>query len=248
MVDTQGIRNRFAKMKIRSKFKDYYDYIGQRYGEDPEVVYNRGKIPGGGEIKDEKLLKEFGQGRHYRRYQRKDELNSVEYDLEYLVAGEMVFPMVRAVRYITDSGPFIDYQPLDRKMLYWMNNSMYPSEEKLWDQYQAEISSPPFKKVVRELMLKAGVPVFKIGRTEVGHRLEISENTPILKNFWIPSLVKPEVMWQNIYATITNVLRKNPDKEVPVQLKDKDRIVKAGFDLKSSFRHPVNQKKPRRIK
>jgi hypothetical protein len=32
-------------MIIKSKFKDYYDYIGKTYGEDPSIVYVRNDLP-----------------------------------------------------------------------------------------------------------------------------------------------------------------------------------------------------------
>ena len=32
-------------MKIRSKFKDYYDHISTRYGADPDVLYLRDEPP-----------------------------------------------------------------------------------------------------------------------------------------------------------------------------------------------------------
>ena len=38
---------------------------------------------------------------------------------------------------------------------------------------------------------------------------------------------------------MNNVLRKSPDKEPPVTIGNDDRIEAAGFDLKTSFRHPI---------
>lgn len=67
------------------------------------------------------------------------------------------------------------------------------------------------------------------------------ERVPVLKDFGFPALFPPEVIWQDIYTTLTSVLRADPDKAPPVQVAEKYRIEGAGFDLKTSFRHPVNK-------
>lgn len=46
----------------------------------------------------------------------------------------------------------------------------------------------------------------------------------------------PEQMWQNIYSFISNVIRENPDTKPPVEISNNDKIHKAGFDIKTSFR------------
>ena len=52
-------------------------------------------------------------------------------------------------------------------------------------------------------------------------------------------MIPAEQMWQDIRATITDVLRPNPDRAPPVEISNEDKIHKAGFDGKTSFRHPV---------
>jgi hypothetical protein len=42
-----------------------------------------------------------------------------------------------------------------------------------------------------------------------------------------------------IYNFIQNVLRKNPDTIPPVEVKNENKILSAGFDLKTSFRNPI---------
>ncbi len=237
-------------MKIQSIFKDYYDYVGQLYGEDPGVVYVRGKVPGFGDLKFERGTNPF------TRYHKASDKDSVNCDLEYIIAGELVVPIVRSVTRITDSHTQNvtcqeTYQLFDRLFFDWFNGTRYAYgvrkrltmiNERDWHKFQDTFSDSSFKKKIRALTLKAGVPVFKVSFALDGIP-RIEEYTPVLSRHCVASVMSPEQMWQNIYSTMTSVLRKDPDKEVPVKLSNESRIHKAGFDLKSSFRHPVNKKK-----
>jgi hypothetical protein len=226
-------------MKIRSKFKDYYDFVGRRYGEDPDVLYNRGSIPS----KDYKV--DPGRGRYpstfasYWMKSRESVPDRTTYQLEILVAGELIFPVVRMIT--RNSHPVYElpdtvaYRHLDQPTLHWLHgSSKYEKEERIWKSFSEALEK--LRPKLREAMVKLQAPVFLYRADGIDTRV------PILSDFDIPSRIRPEDMWQNIYSVHQNVLRPNPDKMVPVQISEKDRIVKAGFDLKTSFRNPVNPK------
>ena len=239
-------------MKIQSKFKDYYDHIGRLYGEDPGVVYVRGKVPGFGDLK-------YGRGDNpFPRFTKESVKDKITCDVEYIIAGEMFFSVVRSLARWTDSHTQNTvyqetYELFNRLYFDWFNGNHYAYtnpvrksltliNERDWHRFQDTLADTSFKKKIRALTVKAGVPVFKVSYLIDGS-LRIEEHTPILASHCIPSVIGPGGMWQNIYSTMTGVLRKDPDKEVPVKLSNESRIHKAGFDLKSSFRHPVNKKK-----
>jgi hypothetical protein len=240
-------------MKIRSKFKDYYDHVGQRFGEDPDVVYSRGRIKSEGYEVDPPRYRgrHMTSGRssfhHYLR-PRDSQRDRTLYSLELLAAGELVFPVVRMAQRTSDDvnrvvSGVVSYRHLDEPTLQWIQgyspDNKYYDEELLWHIFHEELTK--FRPNLEKAQVDLQAPVFLYG--EKG----IYERVPILREHGIPALVSAQQMWQNVYSIIVNRLRKNPDKAPPVAISERDRIVKAGFDLKTSFRHPVNPKKKGKI-
>jgi hypothetical protein len=90
------------------------------------------------------------------------------------------------------------------------------------------------------------VPVFIIencerlstSRRTYDWRYEYEINVDVhLDSLGFACMRSAEQAYQEIETYIVNVLRVNPDKAVPVQVADKDKINQHGFDLKQSFRH-----------
>ena len=54
---------------------------------------------------------------------------------------------------------------------------------------------------------------------------------------WVAGIMSAEQCYQEISHFLGNVLRENPDTKPPVQVDDKHKIIGAGFDTKTSFRH-----------
>jgi len=77
-------------------------------------------------------------------------------------------------------------------------------------------------------------PVLMIG-ANLG--VAVEDRIPILQNVGFASVMPAEQCYQEIAHYITNVLRDNPDIRQPVEVDDKYKIVAAGFDTKTSFRH-----------
>ncbi len=232
-------------MKIASKFKDYYDYVSHTIGQDPAVTYIRGKIP---HIELEepdrwnratrKLNNSYlifpGIGQGYT-----DPNKTVT--IEYLVAGEYVFVVENTTIRHHDpelAGDYV-YETTRRAMMEPEAIATFPKLLGQRHYWGNDKTLEQIAKDIPELTAKVGYPVYLL-RNDGAKGFRVDENTPILKDMGVPALVPATEMWQSIYTVMTNVLRKNPDKAVPVELAEKDRIVKAGFDLKTSFRNPIN--------
>lgn len=232
-------------MRLQSRFKDYYDFISHRFGGDPSCVYVREPPRGSGTgyFLVDACDTEDGF---------KDEIayaHRLKYDMRYIIIGTRVYPFVHdRVRgdmhlLVKEGGTGID------RFLAHNYKTKGPS-------YPEPIPVAKLENLIRAV----GAPVFEVVSIDVSwtnktspasHRsrktsLKISGHVPVLADLGFPSFLPAKDAWQEIYTTLTSVLRRDPDKEVPVKLSNNDRVMKAGFDLKSSFRHPVNEKKARR--
>lgn len=246
--DLEAVDTGSTLVKIVSKFRDYYDFISNRYGADPTCVYMRGKVPGACAITKDWNHK---NAHPFDQHERKVDEATI-WNVQYIVAGESVFPVLE-VRSKSDDpdvsalqGDNCIYRLLDKETFeHIVGNKRRHYDKKItWDNLLSSFETPSFKKAIKAITIKAGVPVFRVTMCNASD-CRIEELTPILKDFGIPSACAPEVMWQGIYTTMTSVLRHDPDKAVPVKLANDARVEKAGFDLKTSFRHPVNVKKTR---
>jgi hypothetical protein len=227
-------------MKIRSRFKDYYDHIGHRYGEDPDVTYIRAPL----KITEVRWnCRDYFQDTIARSVYVGNKSHKINewLDFEFVVAGSHV------VTYITTTtSTSTTYERLTEQHEHLL--------EKDWRNNKKKYPEVPSDKHLEDLVRIVGHPVFLIRRIDrcVGRNgrredtICLAERIPILADMGFSSFISPEALWQDIYATLTNVLRKNPDKEPPVTVANEYKIHAAGFDLKTSFRHPVNQKRPKK--
>jgi len=241
-------------MKIQSKFKDYYDYVGQQFGEDPQTVYIRNKV-------DPKRLT-FIKRRDLQTHEtlvnsfkffnvRHDTATNTDWKVIYIVAGAYIFPMAFGTKETyhpstQETSVSNVYANLDESFYQWISSYTitHPRTGRIrsygtarsYQQFREALEKPDFKAKVRTMIVELDTPVFLLRETGVDKRV------PVLADYGIPSLVSPTEMWQNIYTTLTNALRNDPDKDPPVTLANNQRIEKAGFDLKTSFRNPINKK------
>lgn len=235
-------------MKIVSKFKDYYDYISHIYGADPNCVYMRTKIPWSTLNKIE--AKDIPQIRNPLN----DSKRSGQYYIALLVVGNIVEPLLCSVgKDDTEDGVTFSYGTHKYEVLDPVKHSHLLEKTGRWD-YLNEIKDiggyqfPILPKIekVNALTKKLGHPVYMTHPYE--RQVCVYENIPILKDIeGFSGKYKPEVVWQSIYSTIQDVIRTNPDKLPPVEVANEFKIHAAGFDLKTSFRNPIN-KKPKKNK
>jgi|SRR5579859_3614037 len=241
-------------MRIISKFKDYYDFIGNRFGQDPGIVYMRTKLTPK-QAQTPFVVVERGKPTPTLFEESERENGGWIYSTAYVVAGDKVVPLVRISERIPGcdidgySSWAYSYEPMTEAMWNWIRgkerhlyrmNFSWGDRSKTWEEFTSKFEDPSYKAAIISLVKRVGAPVFL-----VTHR-QIEENVPIMSEMGVASVVPPEVMWSQIYTTLVSVLRNDPDKAVPVTLDNDARIEKAGFDLKSSFRHPVNKKNPKR--
>lgn len=251
-------------MRINSKFKDYYDYIGHKFGQDPDVVYNRGPIPKAEEYqfgyRPDLLWRSSFIERQNCLYWVVEDLfrkNSETSDptikdqFLYVCAGELIFPYIQReifreewdqnAKKMVSGLSTIEHIQVSEGIVRQYLGAGWEGERAI-SRYEAGLEK--LKRGLPEIQRELNAPVFEIYRGFNG--VHVSQYPPRLADFDIPSRVSAQDMWQNIYSTMTNVLRKNPDKEPPVKISNQDKIVKAGFDLKTSFRNPINQKPKKR--
>ena len=228
-------------MKIRSRFTDYYDHISTCYGADPDVLYLRDEPP-----KVEKLTAVRRAGAFVDTFERrawgglrgtgkKRVWVDSDYEMQFLIAGPRYF----AFAYHKPSGRTVilgpEHEPLLLQEYDWRAGRKRKRTEK--PRWPVEPTEADLKAAIRQV----GKPVFLLrGDVERRHSVEVVWETPRLADLGIPAIVSADQMLQDIYSTLTNVLRVDPDKAPPVQVEEKYRIEAAGFDLKTSFRHPVN--------
>ena len=219
-------------MRIVSKFKDYYDYISHEFGEDPGVVYLRKSLT---PAQQRAIPANSGfannladiVGRHGA---------TIDHSLVFVVVGCRVFPFIRSI-----PAPF-QRQPIVEKV-----ELVSAKHEALFlRDHRSRKPKPLYPEVpdnrrLAEIIRLVGAPVFCLHQS--WYRCVVDERVPVLADWGFPSILPATEAWQSIYTTLTSVLRADPDKAPPVALANDDRVVKAGFDLKTSFRHPVNEKR-----
>lgn len=205
-------------MKIISRFKDYYDYVGHQMGMiDPKIVYDRNKKIV--ETEESNFLLNILNPFPYSS--RK--LDMMGLDLKYLcVNGKLVtlYNLMKENRF---------YRVVSKEIFdQYLNKVFY---------YRRSYQFSPFEtsKLVDDLSKSIQQPIFMCSR--IGYKVFVEEDIPILKNHNYSSIQSPQQIYQDIEHYITNVLRTNPDTLVPVEVEDKHKITQHGFDIKKSFRH-----------
>jgi hypothetical protein len=208
-------------MKIKSKFKDYYDFVGHKYGGgDPNVVYPRTRIT----VNHQPLI--------IAEYKVQDLPNHRNY---YNDLPGVNFKMLAI------AGKYF--------MLICENTHEYDQKWEVWNDVKhakynfkniSKRSVNVFDNELVSLSKEVGHPVFIYYHhfdSKVGRCLAVESACPILQDYGIDKVIPPEQMYQDLAYFIGNTMKDSPDTTPPVQIDNKDRIVQHGFDLKQSFRH-----------
>lgn len=228
-------------MKIKSNFTDYYDFVANQFGGgDPRVVYNRVPFPSehtadfkpvSFNIKDDSILQSLRDSVSFS-------FNSVWRNKAPVLAYKWI--IIGGKGYLVVSDNSYDYTT--------------PTTYQILNRSHCELSNVPTSKfevmasryvgfecpALLELHKKLNVPIFCIsGFSMHSKEIQIEYNIPILQTYGFASLVAPQQMYQDISYFLANTIHGSPDIDVPVQLNNKEQIIKAGFDVKTSFRHPT---------
>lgn len=237
-------------MKIKSSFKDYYDFIAWQYGGgDPDLVYVRDRlkdlkqIPGGDgqyetsiEIKAPELADDLGFIKH--TFLGKGVL-AIEHDFDFMwisicgAAYLMVSPKYavdwKVLNEKDHSTVWSHLKHNNRSVFSWMRN------EKMKPFPGAYLGNKSSKLDEISKTLKA--PVFSFDTISSSGIIVVDSRIPILGNFGFDKLIPPEQLYQDLSYYLANVLRESPDLVVNDNMTNKEKIVQHGFDYKQSFRH-----------
>jgi hypothetical protein len=228
-------------MIIQSKFKDYYDFCANIFGGgDPKVVYSRGRLAPidarYGSLVETKLTVETAEcpllspTAFNHRYAQRNWDTEVAY---LIVAGKLyLLSRQRGELWIGQKPYRIANEKDDLfKLNPWSSRATSFGIE-------ARVEHP----FLIELSRLVGGPVFVIEEiTWTAHnrsaKVTVQGQCPILKDLGMASIVPANTMYQDLAYFMGNLMHNTPDVNPPAVLSEKERIVKAGFDLKQSFRH-----------
>ena len=224
-------------MVIKSPFKDYYDFVAKQYGGgDPRIVYTRTRLAPLIQYHGWTVENQFPVSVntfplpdpihlpyrvHRRIFPRSDD--SLQY--AYLIAIGRAYGVRREL--LRPSDPY-RLLPLD-----------WDADRPRWQRLEIEWGKEyPF---LVDLCRKVGAPVFTVNKVDYlgrdGKQVWIDGDIPCLGELGMATLFSPQQMYQELAMFVGNRMKEPPDTEPPVELSNKQKIVKAGFDLVKSFRH-----------
>lgn len=205
-------------MKIISRQKDYYDYVGKIYGEDTKLVYERDKVPSG-----KYLLKT----RDYETFKAPQLVNH-QFIQRLYVLGYVYYILWTSdynfkARLLTEA----DAELFDTR---FFRNSVH----------EYKLDGQPACNVLVDLSkeLKAPIFLFDVGYFDREGALIVIKGGDYqfnlnLGSYGFANIKSAEAMYQELSCFFGSLISSEP----PVEISDKDRIAAHGFDLKKSFRH-----------
>lgn len=223
-------------MRIISKFRDYYDFVGQVYrNEDPhQVVWNRIPQKGtfaGSPTSGHGVLNLFiGDAQYFIMFMPNDPKKFDRYDCYGIVYD---IEVERGIIPVNSDDHSVSFDNLD-------NEEWFDKHKKFWwgwyasQSYKAMIelaSRPQLNTIerVKSLQIVKRAPIVAV----YGNEYFIN---PKLELFGFQRMMNAFNLYQEIEMWFTDG---RFDKEIPNKLTDKEKILTHGFDTKISFRHPV---------
>jgi len=212
-------------MLIIDKNKDYYDYLSHAYGIDTKVVFDRrGSII----LTNESIINQLVDNRTYYFYNRYGDRN-----LYFVLEAGRVQYLLKVSECKFDRNSFgeilVTEYTIGIEHTFLENTNFFGKPLTLkgvnvterWDRKQRKYS---------------------IAISNFRETCSVKENTfvdidhPILTKTKIPALIPAFDIWTDVANYISSL--KN-DRDADIVNSDSAKIVNHGFDLKTSFRHPV---------
>ena len=252
-------------MIIRSRFKDYYDFVATQYGGgDPKILYIRDRLTvlerrtgplvtglseGWKEVEiDHGLEADPELPWQTVRDQRDTSINLTSRTL--VIAGK-AYLMIRfgsPLVHAWDLTGFAVCRPeeIEKKVklrYQWSMNRWVKDVQAWWGKESTQLI---------ELCREVQAPVFVIesiqrgyrqGAKIINRRVRIHGQCPILKDLGVPALIPPTQINQDLAYFMGNTMYESPDISPPVEVGNDSKIINAGFDLRWSFRHRIGQEK-----
>lgn len=224
-------------MKIITKEKDYYDYVSKVYGEDEKIIFNRLR-----EI-------DFSNFETLDNTHPDDDFKSIKIE-ESVPISSFPYCDYRKYRSIYYEAVVFCGIPYLFRFVETYNNEKY--HERITPEYlkstrsrwsdsnlhnEIEVEHPFWinihKKLNTPLFVFTGFEYVNYKKRSTTSYINIKKHIPLLKDYNFQDFMEPEQCWQFISQFISLHLISN---DPPLELDNKERIVKAGFDLKTSFR------------
>lgn len=211
------------RILCKKEFQDYYDYLSHTLGSDPEIVLLRNKI--------EKTY--FENISLPIRLDDTDKYKKTTYEYFYIVAGQFCFLIEIINKYKWINKEYV-LQEKTKKVVSDSNVTTLRWNKKTFSYEKLQYTVP--SHIIHKLLKALKIPVFSLHRS--GPNVVVTGlYPPILKDYGIDKLVEAKDMWQNIYHVMTNIIRESPDTKIPLELTNSEKIIAAGFDMKTSFRN-----------
>jgi hypothetical protein len=240
-------------MRIKSKFKDYYDFLGGVHGEDPNINYVR--LPHKGDLyeqrdyKSGKLVTKMVEHDFFSvpvivglpHFQLKDEWSDRGWKVDtiyvcgiaYCIIGfEAKTEMVhRNKQWVYEKkGEDIPFTVFDL-------DHQFAKDYVIW----AERLLPQQHRSIAELHKVSGMPVCRTsGSLSWGSKTTlIDTRVPVLSDYNFGKILPPEKIWQDIQYWLSNLINESPDMAPPPRppQSNAEKLDAHGFDKRWSFRH-----------
>jgi hypothetical protein len=227
-------------MLIQSRFKDYYDFVAAQYGGgDPKVRYLRGGLRRTEIFVDRFPLADPLSWPHL----------DADYELAYLIVAGKAYLLRR------DKKPgrkFSDFRVADAEAVSEADRKTrtagrrYLAQRRVFGGRDFDFTFGRQYDFLVSLHRAAGAPALVIdqvwrpaSRDRMQDRIQIDlwERCPVLKHLGMAAVVSPEQMYQELAYFVGNLMKVSPDIAPPVEVDNQHKILAAGFDLKTSFRH-----------
>lgn len=243
-------------MKIRSNFKDYYDYVEYLYspeGGDYKELYLRVKLGHPEQSGNDPLV--VDKGKLYfpsvspRRYWTIKDKEEFPWKFKWCVVAGKRYLLVtdskdyfqieqnsRAYKLVTPDHPCLDEISVGAGT--WVSSL----KKFKYDVYESSIGVK--SQSAFDLSKRLETPVFTIRSPSYHHgdsSILVDSVIPNLGELGFAKIMTPERMYQEI-SMFLNLIRDNPDSDLPVSVSEKDRLVQKGFDPKISFRNNTLKK------
>ena len=227
-------------MRIFSPFKDYYDFVAHLYGGgDPRVVYARKRLS---EEQTSVKLPPVPRDKGFDIiYEGVDDENVPTQDWAHLIVAGKMYLLTR---------PSVLNRQGERDYLYKVK-SPEEAEDTIdqslrrhrWGRARLAMKYHPdrfgtYQPFLVDFCRLVGAPVFIVRQENWKRRhLTIYDSIPNLGDLGMASLVPAEQMYQEIAYFMGNTINPSPDIKPPVEVSNNNKILSAGFDLRTSFRN-----------